>query len=75
MLSSTYNKMIIRKSNLDILETPDDKLHSEEEKWAKSFIEGELCQNESIPIEEIYPMIQYDCYNDEQKLLEKLVAN
>lgn len=44
--------MIIRKSNLDILETPDDKLQSEEEMWQKSFIEGELCHNEPIPVDE-----------------------
>jgi phenylalanyl-tRNA synthetase alpha subunit len=70
--------MIIRKPNLDILETPDDKLQSNEERWQKSFIEGELCQNEPIPVDEneiAYTMIQHGCYDDEQKLIEKLVAN
>jgi hypothetical protein len=69
--------MVIRKSNLDILETPDEKLQSSEERWQKSFIEGELCQNEPIPVDQngiAYTMIQHGCYDDEQKLLETLVA-
>jgi hypothetical protein len=70
--------MIIRKSNLDILETSYDKLQSSEERWKKSFIMGELCQNQPIPVDEdelMYTMIQHNCYDDEQKLLEKLVAS
>lgn len=82
--------MITRKANIEILETPDDKLQSDSERWAKSHIESELCQNQPIPVDEdevIFTMIQHNCYdedddddnvdnrNTEQKLLKKLIEN
>jgi hypothetical protein len=76
-MMENIKKMIIRKSNVDTLETPDDKLQSSEERWQKSVIEGELRQNQPIPVDEneiAYTMIQHGCYDDEQKLLETLVA-
>lgn len=60
--------MIIRKSNIEILQTSDDKLQSNSERWTKSFIEGGLCQNEPIPIDEdeiTFTMVQHDCYDDD----------
>lgn len=78
------NVMIIRKSSIEILETPYDKLESESERMEKSFIEGNLCQNEPIFVHEnevIYTIIQHDCIDvyckneqeGERKLLEKLM--
>jgi hypothetical protein len=78
--------MIIRKSSIEILETSDEKIQQQlgdDVMEEKLFIESNLLQNEPIWVDEneiTYTMAQHGCYDnddydDEQKLLEKLIAN